>query len=749
MPVKTPVRIYILWHADFDGGLSLARHMYHWFRLPTGEGIPVYFRCWSEGPGQSPPIDDAGCALNFVIPLLEPHMVASLPWRRYIEELASRLDAPQKTGQAAYHLLPVGLHPTAYQMPPGVRRLNFIRHMDLADTNDHDHLLAKLTEAMSLRLRDAVVGPVSGPIKLFLSHAKADGTEVPKEIKDFIQTETQCHTFYDENDISYGHDFGEVIADALQKESAGLLVIQGDHYADRPWCRKEIRDFLEPHLTHKISEQVLQFSAMPAVVVTSFKGNKTARTIPELGHASCLQWRPGAARTAVVTMLREILFSSFYRLLAMDAAKAQPADSATVHLLINRPPDPVMIEHLFSKAQIGDRASRGTIIHHPGHGLSHVEREGLRSIYNQVDFLAFGADRQAESRCDDPATGTRRGLVGEVLAISVSGASDILPAGIGDDHMLELLRAILRPLFRRGISLLYGGALPAWEQPEPAWQTPVNFTRAFLDDLLAERHTRGADATERLLGPDLFQPRLFNLSAWPFSTRIGVEQEAQWINTCSFIRVGQVEAGITNPIDQPTWQKGDISREQHLQTAMCLSAMRRKACARIACDTPERNGFAFRALAHLFIGGRLHGFAGVIPGVWEEMLCAFEAGKPSYIVGATRGAAGKIADWLSDPPDHRPPELTFDYFLQHAENPGVMQRLGEDLAAQSAARSPEALLDALWAYIDPLNPQAIPDNGLSDVDNLALYRAQDFYEIARLVEQGLCTVHTDAAAPSR
>ena len=83
-----------------------------------------------------------------------------------------------------------------------------------AGTDDDDRLLTKLTEAMCLRLREAVVGQVSDPIKIFLSHAKADGTEVPKQIKNFIQTETQCHSFFDENDINYGQDFARLIAEA-------------------------------------------------------------------------------------------------------------------------------------------------------------------------------------------------------------------------------------------------------------------------------------------------------------------------------------------------------------------------------------------------------------------------------------------------------------------------------------------------------------------------------------------------------
>ena len=247
MAVKTPVRIYVLWHEDFADGLPLARHIYHWFRLSTGEGIPVYFRTSLPEDARDLGIDDRSCDLNIIVPLVESHMVASLPWRRYVEALTRKAIDEPEPGKASYEMRPVALHTNAYQMPSAVKRLNFIRHLEMKIGEDDDVLLTKLTEAFCLLLREQVIGKQSKPIKIFLSHAKADGTDVPKEIKNFIQTETQCHTFFDENDISYGQGFSDVIEDALETESAGLLVIQGDNYADRPWCRKEIRDFLKPH----------------------------------------------------------------------------------------------------------------------------------------------------------------------------------------------------------------------------------------------------------------------------------------------------------------------------------------------------------------------------------------------------------------------------------------------------------------------------------------------------------------------
>src|SRR5687767_5875275 len=103
----SPVRIYVLWHpgfdnrdefkgrdkkslddrekARFDRGLKLARRIYHWFRMENMEGIPVYFRSTPAEAGQVAPLDirsEPGVR-NYIIPLVDAHMVSSPDWRRY------------------------------------------------------------------------------------------------------------------------------------------------------------------------------------------------------------------------------------------------------------------------------------------------------------------------------------------------------------------------------------------------------------------------------------------------------------------------------------------------------------------------------------------------------------------------------------------------------------------------------------------------------------------------------------------
>lgn len=772
--MKTPVRIYVLWHSEFEEGQRLARAVYHWFRLPSSEGIPVYFRRCDEAFTELHP----DCELNIIIPLVDPNMVASVQWRQWMSDLAEHCVKKNSAikgrlkkrlnklipDSSKCALFPIALHDTAYQMPTEVRKLNFIRPQDNQETDLVESLLIKLTEALCLILRKQVVGKMElQPIKIFLSHAKADGTDVPKEIKNFIQTETQCQAFFDENDIAYGHDFKDTIEQALMAESAGLLVIQGDHYADRPWCRKEIRDFLTPlHVNKKEASEHPVFSVMPAVAVTNFVGNKVARTIPELGYTSCIQWQKGAARTAVVAMLREILLSSFYRLLAKSRAGVKDEDEGSINILVNQPPDPLMIAHMLRIHNIRTGTERKVKIMHPGHGLSGVEHDGLTRIYDrdEIEFISF-----ADVGEDSGRMNVARDLTCVVIGIFIGNATDILDAGYGEDHANELLRRILLPLFRRGVSLLYGGALPKWDSSKPAWEQHVNFTEIFLEMLLAERE-RNNNSDEPDESEKVGQ-RLYNLSSWPQSCNFTVEQQAQWINTCTFIRIPIGDASGRPTSDLPENSENDHLTKLELRdriiwrnAVFCLSKMRKASTCQLQCDVPGRRGHSFQAMAHIMLGGKLEGYSGIIPGVWEEILYSMQRHQPFFIISAIKGAAGKFAEILltltADKLRSKVPidALTINELFSDPDERIAKLDLSQSLNELPGGLGTEQALMAIWDCLRITDESELGvrclcgllRNGLDYKDNKTLMTSDSFSKISELIKKGIECIQEDKIA---
>ena len=387
------------------------------------EGIPVYFRSNPEKQDGivPPPIRPEPGLRNYVIPLVDANMVSSPEWRRYVADLAVKDDDVSshptdrhKTAESEYRILPVAMEAVAYNMPECMRKLNFIRHVPAGDEELDDMvLLAKLTEVLCRDLRfwlqrkasrlkarrskSGSAGAIPRKIKIFLSHAKADDTDEAVAIKEFIQRETQCEAFFDETDIASGYDYTQVLQGAVGGESAGLIVIQGDNYADRPWCRKEIRDFLNPVPDPLAEDKHDQFFIPPVVVVQTMKGKQIGRTIAELGYSPCVRWYADAARLVVTTLLREILFGLFYRIMAREIADLDSSDQTASRgergVYVNRAPDPVMINRILKND--GKHTIKEII--HPGYGLSKMEKEGLESSVHSILFSSFLEQSSASS----------------------------------------------------------------------------------------------------------------------------------------------------------------------------------------------------------------------------------------------------------------------------------------------------------------------------------------------------------------
>jgi hypothetical protein len=741
----SPVRIYILWHPKFVQGLALARRIYNWFRLETMEGIPVFFRS-DSAPGANTPLpvpDDS--MVNYIIPFVEAHMVASPHWRAYVAGFAA---ADPDTRNSVDRLFPVAMDSVAYQMPAAMRKLNYIRHnLTQSPSPETEGLLSQLTEVLCRDLRSFLhqdrtrtksTSPKPGPVgklKIFLSHAKADGTYAPVAIKEYIQGQTQCEAFFDETDIASGYDYSAVLEEAIREDSAGLIVVQGDHYADRPWCRKEIRDFLKPVPESAPNVQprgTPVFFIPPVVVVYNMEGKKIARTIPELGHAPCLRWQPKMERLVVTTLLREILLGLFYRSMAWQIAKEAIPETAshpseTHSVVINRTPDPVMVDRILDALK-KKRKKPGTIIH-PGYGLSQMEKDGLAMVFPKLHFQSFSEHSyrpSAESTAD---------LASAVLCVSVGNAWDIIQGGFGDEHNKELLVRLLRPIFRRQVSLLYGGAMPTGQREVNPWENPLNFTGVFLDLLLSERSATTTKSPSS---------RLYNLSHWPNSSVVTESLVAQWTDICSFVIFTQENAGIDRSLWQTQVDREKPTPQQLANQARCLTVMRKQACAQIEGILPDKppdgkQEFAFRTFAHLFLGGRTAQAAGIIPGVLEEILYALDAQKPLFIIGTGRGAAGLVARWLNDPPSTRPAELTVKHYLQEPKSTFslVYEELGK--LPSGTTETADSALDRLWEHVRSA-PNGLPsllNNGLNEEENRQLFTSQNYGEICELFWQGI------------
>lgn len=336
-----------------------------------------------------------------------------------------------------------------------------------------------------------------------------------------------------------------------------------------------------------------------------------------------------------------------------------------------------------------------------------------------------------------------------LIAIAVSFERDnLLARGLGLDHLKELLVRLTRPLLRQGISLAYGGN---WDEQEG------NFTYELLRLVSAEKTVETehqmvdgspGNAAQPHLEPRPSAGRLINHSAWPDYFKITPAIEAQWINCCRIVRTTPVMAGIPEEmvippaqLDLPLDDK-NYPVQAFLHQALCLSAMRQAMLRGVSFPIPDHEPpESIPPIdARIVLGGKIVGYRGFMPGIFEEVLLSLEARSPLYLLGGFGGATEVLAEALLAEPSAALPEALQEEW--HRQNtPGLALLKGPDglPAASARLRETSALLRALREAIQAARSQlAIAlNNGLDDEDNRRLLTTRDMREALGLVHKGL------------
>jgi hypothetical protein len=311
--------------------------------------------------------------------------------------------------------MPVALDATAYNMPPPLRELNYLRPAGLplpageaiggrAYEAVARSLLKQITEATCRVLlpRPATPSPAAPApaapapagqarasddplpkVNIFLSHAKVDGTVPARRLRDYIYSQTQLAAFYDENDIAFGSAFSRVIQSGLSSsDTAALIAVRSAGYAGRPWCRREISLFRQPRPQAPSLGGGQRWFLYPTLVVEAMEAARPSAGVPEFGNSTLIRWTdddPGLEELIVTTVIRDAMLASFHA--AQGASIVTPRPQ---HVIINWLPDPTTLLH------IGGLASRGDCdVFYPGRGLSGLELDILAEFFPALTFRSF------------------------------------------------------------------------------------------------------------------------------------------------------------------------------------------------------------------------------------------------------------------------------------------------------------------------------------------------------------------------
>ena len=305
--------------------------------------------------------------------------------------------------------------------------------------------------------------------------------------------------------------------------------------------------------------------------------------------------------------------------------------------------------------------------------------EELEVVKRQFPTITFNTPSQifAASRL----------LEGKNIAISISESSDSSSLGIGKAMFEDLSVELARHLLVSGAHLVYGGDL-----------RPGGFTELFKD--LAYQY--GIYEKDKS-----FKNYFTNYLAWPIY--IGMTPASQAEYKACRVNCQKAEIPDTIPVALRDLMVPPTTVENLYYWAESLRAMRQEMESHID--------------ARIILGGRVAGFKGYMPGLYEEAINAANSKHPIYLLGGFGGAALRLIKLIKG-------ETTSEEMFGECSSYSSYQEFVSFLNKEKEEMNFNAL-DIFFNNMDVLK------NGLTKEDNERLFVTTNVTEIIALVLKGL------------
>lgn len=308
--------------------------------------------------------------------------------------------------------------------------------------------------------------------------------------------------------------------------------------------------------------------------------------------------------------------------------------------------------------------------------------EELEVVKRQFPTITFNTPSQIFS--------ASRFLEGKSVAISISESPDSSTLGIGKAMFEDLSVELARHLLISGAHLVYGGDL-----------RPGGFTELFKD--LAYQY--GIYEKDKTL-----KNYFTNYLAWPIYIGMSPSTQAEYKSCRVLCQKSTIPDTI--PTDLHSQMVPPSTVENLYYWAESLKAMRLEMESNID--------------ARIILGGRVAGFKGYMPGLYEEAIIAANCKHPIFLLGGFGGAASRLIKLLKG-------ETTSENLFEECCSHHLYQEFVSYLDKEKAEMNFKAL-DVFSNNIEVLK------NGLSKEDNERLFVTTNVTEIIALVLKGLHTL---------
>lgn len=308
--------------------------------------------------------------------------------------------------------------------------------------------------------------------------------------------------------------------------------------------------------------------------------------------------------------------------------------------------------------------------------------EELEVVKRQFPTITFNTPSQIFS--------ASRFLEGKSVAISISESPDSSTLGIGKAMFEDLSVELARHLLISGAHLVYGGDL-----------RPGGFTELFKD--LAYQY--GIYEKDKTL-----KNYFTNYLAWPIYIGMSPSTQAEYKSCRVLCQKSTIPDTI--PTDLHSQMVPPSTVENLYYWAESLKAMRLEMESNID--------------ARIILGGRVAGFKGYMPGLYEEAIIAANCKHPIFLLGGFGGAASRLIKLLKG-------ETTSEKLFEECCSHHLYQEFVSYLDKEKAEMNFK-VLDVFS------NNMSVLKNGLSKEENEQLFVTTNVTEIIALVLKGLHTL---------
>lgn len=305
--------------------------------------------------------------------------------------------------------------------------------------------------------------------------------------------------------------------------------------------------------------------------------------------------------------------------------------------------------------------------------------EELEVVKRQFPTITFNTPSQIFA--------ASRFLEGKNVAISISESPDSSSLGIGKAMFEDLSVELARHLLVSGAHLVYGGDL-----------RPGGFTELFKD--LAYQY--GIYEKDKTL-----KNYFTNYLAWPIYIGMTPATQAEY-KSC---RVHCQKAAIPDiiPVALRDLMVPPTTVENMYYWAESLRAMRQEMESHID--------------ARIILGGKITGFKGYMPGLYEEATYAAKANHPLFLLGGFGGASARLIQLIKGETSSE--ELFAECCSNHSY---------QDFVSYLDKEKEEMNFKALDVFSNNMD---VLKNGLSKKDNERLFVTTNVTEIIALILKGL------------